>query len=179
MDAEATHTQFEEHKEIMTEDSSIFASTGPSMHSNPEKVEGVHDEEPKDDQGNANSEEEGEELTYPPMATRLLVAVGLALAIFLVIRLIFKRLISPGFFRSDHCRHRYTNYIRSLQIFERCRLVCFSFFRHNVSFHSYQIDDLRAALQPTFGKIYKVFNVKWVFLIAVTVFESIVLFVLL
>lgn len=31
----------------------------------------------------------------------------------------------------------------------------------------------RAALQPTFGKLYKVFNVKWVFLIAVAVFESI------
>ena len=33
--------------------------------------------------------------------------------------------------------------------------------------------NLRTALQPTFGKLYKVFNVKWVFLIAVTVFESI------
>ena len=28
------------------------------------------------------------------------------------------------------------------------------------------------ALQPTFGKLYKVFNVKWVFLIAVVIFES-------
>ena len=31
----------------------------------------------------------------------------------------------------------------------------------------------RTALQPTFGKLYKVFNVKWVFLIAITIFESI------
>lgn len=30
----------------------------------------------------------------------------------------------------------------------------------------------RTALQPTFGKLYKVFNVKYVFLIAVTIFES-------
>ena len=30
----------------------------------------------------------------------------------------------------------------------------------------------RTALQPTFGKLYKVFNVKWTFLIAVSVFES-------
>jgi hypothetical protein len=30
----------------------------------------------------------------------------------------------------------------------------------------------RTAFQPTFGKIYKVFNVKWVFLIALSVFEG-------
>ena len=35
---------------------------------------------------------------------------------------------------------------------------------------------IRTALQPTFGKLYKVFNVKWVFLIAVTIFESISFF---
>lgn len=33
----------------------------------------------------------------------------------------------------------------------------------------------RTALQPTYGKLYKVFNVKWVFLIAVTIFESLLL----
>jgi hypothetical protein len=32
---------------------------------------------------------------------------------------------------------------------------------------------MRTAFQPTFGKLYKVFNVKWVYLIAITVFESI------
>jgi len=32
---------------------------------------------------------------------------------------------------------------------------------------------IRTALQPTYGKLYKVFNVKWVFLSAVTIFESI------
>lgn len=37
----------------------------------------------------------------------------------------------------------------------------------------WQSTDSRTALQPTFGKLYKVFNVKYVFLIAVTLFESI------
>jgi len=34
------------------------------------------------------------------------------------------------------------------------------------------------AFQPTFGKLYKVFNVKWLFLIAVGIFESSSLFAL-
>jgi hypothetical protein len=36
----------------------------------------------------------------------------------------------------------------------------------------FNIANCRTALQPTFGKLYKVFNVKYVFLIAISIFES-------
>lgn len=95
--------------------------------------------------------------SYPPLSTKLFVGLGLFLAVFLVgldqtivatalpkISDHFESLNDVGWYASAFFLTMYVQTKRSYS---------------------------RTALQPTFGKLYKVFNVKSVFLIALAVFE--------
>lgn len=104
---------------------------------------------------------------YPPLSTKLLVGIGLFLAVFLVgldqtivatalpkISDHFNSLNDVGWYASAFFLTMYLPQLPSE--IARIGLAC---------------ADCRTALQPTFGKLYQVFNVKTVFLVALAVFE--------
>jgi MFS family permease len=95
--------------------------------------------------------------SFPPLATKLLVGVGLFLAVFLVG--LDQTIVATALPKiSDH-----------FQSLNDVGWYASAFFL--TMYIKAKLSDRRTALQPTFGKLYKVFNVKRVFLIALAVFE--------
>jgi MFS family permease len=95
---------------------------------------------------------------YPPLSTRLLVGVGLFLAVFLVG--LDQTIVATALPKiSDHF-----NSLNDVGWYA-------SAFFLTLYSTSLEISNRRTALQPTFGKLYQVFNVKWVFLTALAIFE--------
>jgi hypothetical protein len=123
-------------------------------------------------ENNDEKSDPGDEIVYPSLITKISVGIGLALAVLLVYPPSFEILMRSGIFGSNHCRYGYTQDFRPFQGVESSRLVRLRLLSHDVQTLYLPLVIFRTALQPMFGKLYKVFNVKYVFLVAVAIFES-------
>jgi MFS transporter, DHA2 family, glioxin efflux transporter len=116
---------------------------------------------------------------YPPLSTKILVGVGLFLAVFLVG--LDQTIVATALPKiSDHF-----NSLNDVGWYASAFFLTMYLLPHDLNhpqLHEHWITpsfapvlalraNCRTALQPTFGKLYQVFNVKTVFLIALAVFE--------